>query len=429
MKKTSWTLMLTCALMALGLLFSGCDLFMNDDTPSPGSKTPGNDQDNDQGPPLLQITGFRFPITSPSSSSGHTLVLKDDGTVWATGYNRYGEFGNGTRISGPYTTTTFTQVTDHVVSLGYADSVGASFIIKDDGYLWAAGRNNYGNHTSETTTFEKEVSLGSGVKAVSVNYGIYVLKEDGSLWVRGTGTNGNAHGQLGLGHKNAVNDWTKVIDSGVVAISKSAYFGLVLKSDGTVWGTGQNVQGALGLGPPEGDGIQTAWTMETSFTQIPFEGPAKAIAAGPSSHSLILMNDGTVWAAGLSVSGKLGNGKSGTTLEYTQTTFLPISGISGATAISAGNNHSLILTSDGTLWGAGDNANGQLGQSKGNVTNDTFIPIETGVTQISAQGDQTFIVKNDGTLQVTGYVNTGILGMARDKVYGFTPITLPELPE
>jgi alpha-tubulin suppressor-like RCC1 family protein len=422
MKKISWTLMFTCALVLVGALFFGCNqpLDTPDDPPSSGPKTPGNTP--------LEITGFRFPITSPSSSSGHTLVLKDDGTVWATGYNRYGEFGDGTKISSsPYTTTTFTQVADHVVSLGDTNSTNDSFIIKDDGYLWAAGRNNYENHTSETTTFAKEVSLGSGVKAVSVNQGIYVLKEDGSLWVRGKAS-ANTHGELGAGHKNAVDDWTKVIDSGVVAIAKSGYFGLVLKSDGTVWGAGYNYFGALGQGPPFGQIPQQTWTELTSFTQI-FED-AKAIAAGSSSHSLILKKDGTVWAAGGSSSGRLGNGVTANTSDTAQTSFAQIEGISGATAISAGNNHSLILTSDGTLWAAGDNANGQLGKPKNTPTvSADFIEIETGVTQISAQGDQTFIVKNDGTLYVTGYVNTGILGTARDKVYGFTLIPLPELPE
>jgi alpha-tubulin suppressor-like RCC1 family protein len=424
--------------MALGLLFSGCDLFMNDDTPSPGSKTPGNDQGNDQGNHQtedqgggspIEITGF--PITSPGSESsfGHALLLKSDGTVWATGSNQYGQFGNGTKINDyPYATADFTQVANRVVSLGVIDSINDSFIIKDDGSLWAAGNNSYEIYTSATTTFEKEVSLGSGVKAVSVSRGIYVLKEDGSLWVRGTGTNGNGNGQLGLGHKNDVTDWTKVIDSGVVAIAKSQYFGLVLTDDGIVLGAGNNYFGALGKGPAEG----MSYADITSFTPIFNDGTkAKAIAVGSSNHSLILKNDGTVLAAGHGSYGKLGNGQTGTGNTNVQTTFAPIQGVTGViTAISVGNNHSVVLTSDGTVWAAGRNNYGQLGLPQATSLSGTFTSIISGVKQISAQGDQTFIVKNDGTLWVTGYVNTGILGnSAKTKYYGFEEITLPELPE
>jgi len=41
-------------------------------------------------------------------------------------------------------------------------------------------------------------------------------------------------------------------------------------------------------------------------------------------------------------------------------------------AVAAGNEHSLFVTSDGTLWAMGLNGNGQLGT---NPTNDTTIPM------------------------------------------------------
>jgi alpha-tubulin suppressor-like RCC1 family protein len=396
--------------MVLGALFFGCDAtpLSLDDPSLPFDDPP---------PAVPTITGF--PISAPSSSSGHALLLKSDGTVWATGYNRYGQFGNGTPIdSSPYTTTDFTQVADHVVSVGDLGSIGDSFIIKDDGSFWAAGENTTGTHTSKTITFEKE--FASGVKAVSVYKGIFVLKDDGSLWVRGKAS-ANGNGQLGVGDKNAVTTWTKVIDSGVVAISKSNYFGLVLKDDETVWGAGSNNQGALGQGPQVvGEGPQPVWADITSFKKI-FSN-AKAISAGSSAHSLILDTNGTVWAAGQYSRG-LGDGKTGTT--KAQTTFQKIEELGNTvTAISAGNNHSVILKSNGTVWAAGDNASGQLGYS--GSSSGTFTQIASGVKQISAQGDQTFIVMTDGTLWVTGYVNAGILGTAREKVYEFTQVTLPQ---
>jgi alpha-tubulin suppressor-like RCC1 family protein len=366
------------------------------------------------------ITGF--PIASSSSTtagstSGATLLLKSDGTVWATGNNRYGQFGNGTTLSStPYITATFTQVAEDVIAV--ADNTQDTFIIKDGGSLWAAGRNNTGTHTSMTNTFEKE--FNSGVKAVSVNGGILVLMENGDVYARGT----NNYGQLGTGTTSDVTEWTKVA-SDVKAIAKSTYFSLILKNNDEVWGAGSNAFGSLGHMPDNG-------TTYPTFQKI-FEG-AMAIAVGSEPYSLILKNDGTLWGAGAPANGRLGNGNT----EVVQTNnplitaFTPIkdsegNAISSVIAISAGYSHSLILKEDKSVWGTGvlnfafeDNSTGA------NVGWFTRM-VDSGVTKISAQGYQSFIIKTDGTLWVAGNVNRGILGnTAMEKALAFTRITLPE---
>ena len=61
---------------------------------------------------------------------------------------------------------------------------------------------------------------------------------------------------------------------------------LLLGNDGTVWGTGLNSFGQLGIDP-------TNSTTITNFVQI-VSGRAKAVAAG-GEHSMILRQDGSVW--------------------------------------------------------------------------------------------------------------------------------------
>ncbi|MBY9078904.1 RCC1 domain-containing protein, partial [Paenibacillus sp. CGMCC 1.18879] len=81
-----------------------------------------------------------------------------------------------------------------------------------------------------------------------------------------------------------------------------------------------------------------------------------AIAAG-SSHSLALKSDGSVWAWGYGISGQLGDGSL-----TVRTTPVAVSGLtSEVTAIAGGNNHSLALKSDGSVWAWGYNGSGQLG--------------------------------------------------------------------
>jgi alpha-tubulin suppressor-like RCC1 family protein len=379
-------------------------------------------------PPPVFPEATPFPIASSSdvtsaSSSGATLLLKDDGTVWATGNNRYGQFGNGTTISStPYTTNTFTKVADHVVAV--ADSIHDTYIVKDDGSLWAAGRNNNKAHATTTDTFEREYPAGINsevkVKAVSVKAGILVLMENGKVYAKGV----NGYGQLGAGTTADVTEWTEVATD-VKAIAKSTYFSLILKNNGEVWGAGTNAFGSLGDMPGNG-------TTYPAFQKV-FEDAA-AIAVGSEPYSLILKKDGTLWGAGAPANGRLGNGNTEVlqTNNPLITAFTPIedsegNAISGVSAISAGYSHSLILKTDGSVWGTGllnfAFADNPTGANVGWFTR----MADGGVTKISAQGYQSFIIKADGTLWVAGNVNRGILGnTAMEKALAFTRITLPE---
>ena len=70
---------------------------------------------------------------------------------------------------------------------------------------------------------------------------------------------------------------------------------IALKTDGTIWGWGQNAGGCLGLG----DSV-----ARSSPVQIGTLSTWTAIACG-SSHTLALKSDGTLWAWGLGTSGQI----------------------------------------------------------------------------------------------------------------------------
>ena len=74
---------------------------------------------------------------------------------------------------------------------------------------------------------------------------------------------------------------------------------LILKNDGTLWGCGNNYYGNLGLGDT---------TNRATFTQITTNTDnIKEIYCG-YSHTLMLKNDGTLWGTGDNYSGQLGLG-------------------------------------------------------------------------------------------------------------------------
>src|ERR1035441_4770459 len=82
--------------------------------------------------------------------------------------------------------------------------------------------------------------------------------------------------------------------------------------------------------------------------------PVTKIAVG-EEHSLFLKSDGSLWAMGNNAEGELGDGSNNRTNRPEQIV------ASNVTAIAAGYYHSLFLKSDGSLWAMGRNDSGQLG--------------------------------------------------------------------
>ena len=70
-----------------------------------------------------------------------------------------------------------------------------------------------------------------------------IIKSDGSVW----GTGRNNYGQLGLGDTSDRHSFT---DTGVQAkqVECGNFHAMIIKSDGSVWGTGYNNYGQLGFG-------------------------------------------------------------------------------------------------------------------------------------------------------------------------------------
>ena len=76
------------------------------------------------------------------------------------------------------------------------------------------------------------------------------------------------------------------------------------------------------------------------------------------SHILVLKKDGSVWAAGSNRVGQLGNGKGGPQMHgVPNPTFLKVMD-SDVIAVEAGYYHSMLLKNDGSMWATGYNLEG-----------------------------------------------------------------------
>ena len=105
--------------------------------------------------------------------SYHSLILKNDGTLWGCGNNYYGNLGLGDNTN----RTTFTQVTtntDNIKSV-YC-GCNHTFILKNDGTLWGCGHNEYGQlglgDNTHKTTFTQITTNTNDIKSFPNQYDI-----------------------------------------------------------------------------------------------------------------------------------------------------------------------------------------------------------------------------------------------------------------
>ena len=103
---------------------------------------------------------------------------------------------------------------------------------------------------------------------------------------------------------------------------------------------------------------------------------------------------------------------------------MPVSGLTGVTAVAAGTGYSLALKSDGSVWAWGNNEYGQLGDG---TTTGRLTPVAvsglTGIVGIAGSGNASYALSADGSLWVWGYNQSGELGLG-DYVNRLSPAHL-----
>lgn len=344
--------------------------------------------------PMAQTMG---PVLEVAGGGTHTLVIKADGTLWSFGSNSVGQLGLGSADTGTHLVPA--QVLPGTTWAHVSAGNGFSIAIKSDGTLWAWGTNASGQLGDGTNTSRlSPVQISATNDWAQIDCGAdhsLAIKTNGTLWAWGT----NASSQLGDG--TTIRRYSMVqigTDTNWAAVSASSgSHSLALKTNGTLWAWGLNGNNQLG------DGTTTTRTVPT---QIGSATDWSKISAGQSfSHAI--KTTGTLWAWGLNTSGQLGDGTTSVRTTPTQigsaTTWKSISG--------AGFN-TIATRTDGTLWTWGANTVGYLGtgnfttrSSPGQVGTSTAWdkawPLETSA--------HTLVTTSDGTLWGFGFQSLGQL--------------------
>lgn len=250
-----------------------------------------------------------------------------------------------------------------------------------------------------------------------------LLLTDGKLY----GCGYNQYGQLGLGDCQNRHFWTQIcsplIEMKISQCILGYAYTLIATLDNKLYGCGDNRYGQLGLG-------NLPNTMY--LTEIPLYLPVgvtiKQIVAN-FSHTLLLTSEGKLYGCGDNKAGQLGLGNLPNTMYFTE---IPLQLPVGVTInqIAAGKTHTLILTSEGRLYGCGDNSNGQLGledrlRSRNLIEIPLQWPVNEIIRQISAGSYHTLILTSDDKLYGCGMNMDFQLGF--DSCYS-APVSLISLP-
>jgi alpha-tubulin suppressor-like RCC1 family protein len=239
---------------------------------------------------------------------------------------------------------------DYLVVGAIASGVSHTLALKADGTIWAWGLNTSAQLGDNTTTNRPQpiqvATITDGRAIASGGAHSLAVRSDGTVWAWGT----NASGQLGdnttTQHKTP---FQALNVTNAVAVAAGGTHSLALTSSGAVWAWGNNQFGQLGDG--------TTTTRKAPF-QVAGLTNVVGIAAG-DSHSIAVKSDGTVLAWGLNTNGQIGDG---TTVNRWSPVPVPLT---GAVAVAAKLNNSLVLRTDGAslgmAWAWGSNGNGQLG--------------------------------------------------------------------
>ena len=253
-----------------------------------------------------------------SAGQQFTVVICRDGTARAAGDNSQGQLGAGSPDS--YRATPIQVIQSPGVALSNIKAVSAggghALFLLEDGTVRAVGKNDYGQ-LGDTTTTNRNIPVPV------------------------------------LGPNNAPL-------TNIVAVSAGGLHSLFLAADSTVWAVGSSYDGQLGDPATNNQQVRRVVKVKGPDGTSSLRGVI-AIAAG-GRHSLFLTKDGRVWATGRNNAGQLGDGTTQNRRIVVPVVKADGSPFDSVIAIAAGDQHSLFLRQDGSVWAVGDNAAGQLGE-------------------------------------------------------------------
>lgn len=390
-----------------------CDMFVFGDGDC-GQLGLGEDITERLRPYPINVDGKR--ILQLACGGMHTVVLTEDRQVYSWGVNDEGALGRPTP--------------GELWGGSPQEAVG-------DSYTPGLVRFFSSEDSKQTECVGKIVQVTAGDSHT------VALEEDGSMWAWGTFRDGS--GVMGFGphtriQRVPIRIYTpKTAIQQIVRIVSGADHAAAITAEGKLltWGSGQ--QGQLGrVGPRMSDRAKLESLLNPRVVLFKGSRHSKKIVdvnAGTYS-TFALAEDGTVWAWGLNNYGQLG--LKGEAPVFAPTIVSQLSNLeSGESAngkvkvkvkvkvkaIRSGQHHTLVVTTDGSLFSFGRPTYGRLGRKDVDVGADTACPearrVSSGLEGVTVVGAAAGLAvsgcfSNDGTAWVWGFGTSNQLGKGDD---------------
>lgn len=291
-----------------------------------------------------------------AASGSHSLLLKEDGTVWAWGRNENGELGDRTTMN--RSTPVQVEGLDKVIHIRAGN--GYSMAIKQDGTLWG-----WGNSETIPQLLGQENTEGFGYGGVysrivainqtgDVKYDWPLIKTEYSSAVYDKAILTDS-GDVFFTKNSGQISYSKLVLQDVIDIAAGADHYLALKHDGTVWAWGKNQDGQLGIGIKE----------ESNYHDTPVlvEGipPIRKIFAKDNSSKAIDQL-GVIWSWGRLYGLETQGSDNPYPALISNATPQVINSMEGFKTLAIGSeNHLIAYRNDEDLYGSGLNLYGSLG--------------------------------------------------------------------
>jgi len=348
------------------------------------------------------MAGMAGVAAGPAQAQPTGIIFQSH-VVASWGNNASGQLGDGTTVN----RSLYGDVNAGNQVVQVSSGVYHSLAVLSDGSVWAWGSNSFGQLGPGLDLNQKTPAQVQGLSGVFTQVAAaaqfsLALRSDGTVWAWGA----NINGQLGRGgtSDHEATPARVLVLNHITRISAAGGFALALRDDGIVFAWGANSEGQLGNGTTASSPTPAKIPGLSQVTGIA-AGLTSAAATEASSTSAVT----SVWTWGANYGGQLGDGTQNDHHTPERVTGVPVS-IAG---LSVGNVFALVLGTDGSVWGWGSNSFGELALAPGNtpVTRPVkVIAAGSHITQLSAGTGYVLALRSDGTVLGWGSDDFGQIG-------------------
>lgn len=300
-------------------------------------------------------------------TTGNYFFVTDEGELFGVGANDFFQLGQGVRDREGHTDPLY--IMDNVKKVVARGAMAAAITNDDKLYMWGCLRYADQNYVIS----EEPELMMSDVKDVSLSGDAMVaLKKDGSVYSMGVAVSSEWPDESGWTEKRNYTSWYHRMDGCVDIAAAGVRACYALKADGTLYGWGQDdymlcQEREVRYYDVPGDSGKLYVTKSYPNPVVVTTGVAEVDAWGMTGY--FKKTDGSLWAAGSNYYGAMGQGGRNFDLQsdgepYAHKAYKVADKVD---KFCAGNEFCLYTTPDGRMWGFGLNNTYQLGHTRKDV--------------------------------------------------------------